>query len=224
MPGDDPTDFADGFSSPACLMHEVDPVYMGLSPEGNSNSDVAPWRQAERKRLINARMDISFARRDAFTADIAAKLDDIIGDASGKSVSFFWPFKGEPDLRQWMAVVTAKGGTTLLPVVIAKGQPLVFRSWKTGEKLEPGVWNIPVPTNGTECVPDIVIAPVVGFDTACFRLGYGGGFFDRTLARFRHSLLAIGVGYEQQSIASIRPQPHDIPMDIVVTEHRVLYR
>lgn len=220
MSGDDPDDVPNP-SSPACLMHEVDAVYMGLSPSGG---DIAAWRQGERKRLIEARMALSFATRDAYAADIAAKLDGIIGDTAGRTVSAFWPFRGEPDLRNWMAAISTKGGTTLLPVVVGKGKPLTFRSWAPGEKLEPGVWNIPMPAGGVEAIPDIVIAPVVGFDASCFRLGYGGGFFDRTLAQFRHSPLVIGVGYEQQAIPSIRPQPHDIPMDIIVTERRVRYR
>jgi 5-formyltetrahydrofolate cyclo-ligase len=67
-------------------------------------------------------------------------------------------------------------------------------------------------------VPDIVIAPVVGFDQACYRLGYGGGFFDLTLARMKNSPLKLGVGYRQQALVTIHPQPNDIPMDMVITE------
>jgi 5-formyltetrahydrofolate cyclo-ligase len=80
-----------------------------------------------------------------------------------------------------------------------------------------GLWKIPYPAEGAEIVPRVVPAPLVGFDKDCFRLGYGGGFFDRTLARFPTKPLVIGVGYPNALIRTIFPQPHDIPMDWVVT-------
>ena len=83
-----------------------------------------------------------------------------------------------------MQTVLEGGGRCALPVVVEKKAPLVFRLWKPGGRLVPGVWNIPIPADGDEVLPDVVIAPVVGFDSACYRLGYGGGFFDRTLAHF----------------------------------------
>jgi 5-formyltetrahydrofolate cyclo-ligase len=72
--------------------------------------------------------------------------------------------------------------------------------------------------------PDIVIAPVVGFDRACYRLGYGGGFFDRTLAAFSRRPRIIGVGYAPQEIGTIYPQAHDVPMDMIVTEAGIVAR
>ena len=81
-----------------------------------------------------------------------------------------------------MASVIERGGTVALPVVVEKARPLIFRAYRPGDRLEKGVWNIPVPADGAAVTPDIVIAPLVGFDGGKFRLGYGGGFFDRTLA------------------------------------------
>ena len=94
-----------------------------------------------------------------------------------------------------MQVVLEGGGRCALPVVVEKKAPLVFRLWEPGGRLVPGVWNIPIPADGDEVLPDVVIAPVVGFDSACYRLGYGGGFFDRTLAALPHrpSQLALGM-------------------------------
>jgi 5,10-methenyltetrahydrofolate synthetase len=83
--------------------------------------------------------------------------------------------------------------------------------------LERGIWNIPVPAKGDEVIPTVTIAPLVGFDAACFRLGYGGGYFDRTLASLESRPTVIGVGYAFAAIATIRPQRHDIPMDWIVT-------
>jgi 5,10-methenyltetrahydrofolate synthetase len=95
---------------------------------------------------------------------------------------------------------------------------LIFRTWTPSEPLERGIGGIPVPTGGDTVVPDILLAPVVGFDSACFRLGYGGGYFDRTLAAVRCRPRVFGVGYACLRIPTIHPQPHDVPMDVVVTE------
>jgi len=212
------------FASPAYLMHAINPAYSGVSSSEVAGSDILAWRQTERQRLIDERKALSSTQRDEHTRSVAANLDQVIGDVAGKHVSMFWPFLGEPDLRGWMATLTARGAMCLLPVVVAKAKPLVFRSWRMGERLERGVWNIPVPAEGTQAVPDIVIAPVVGFDADCFRLGYGGGFFDRTLAYLDRKPLAIGVGFESQKIRTIHPLAHDIPMDVIITDTGVRYR
>ncbi|TWB53658.1 5,10-methenyltetrahydrofolate synthetase [Rhizobium sp. ERR 922] len=212
------------YASPACMLHEVDPAYSGISPDEDRISDIFAWRRTERQRLIGERKALPIAKRDEYTGAIATYLDQIVTDIDGKHISLFWPFSGEPDLRGWMAALTARGADCLLPVVVAKAEPLIFRSWKTGERLERGVWNIPVPAEGRQAVPDIVIAPLVGFDPACYRLGYGGGFFDRTLAALERKPLVIGVGFESQRIDTIRPLAHDIPMDVIVTQAGPRYR
>ena len=94
--------------------------------------------------------------------------------------------------------------------------------YRPGDRLEKGVWNIPIPAEGTPVIPDVVLAPVVGFDPQNYRLGYGGGFFDRTLAALPAKPLVIGLGYASQAIATIYPQPHDIAMDRIVTETQTL--
>ncbi|WP_112603082.1 5-formyltetrahydrofolate cyclo-ligase (plasmid) [Rhizobium sp. WW22] len=206
------------YASPACMLHEVDPAYSSISPHESRISDIFAWRKMQRQRLIDDRKALPSAQRKAYTRSIADHLDQIVGDVSGKCISLFWPFLGESDLREWMAAATARGADCLLPVVVAKATPLVFRSWKMGERLERGVWNIPVPAEGKEAIPDIVIAPLVGFDPYCYRLGYGGGFFDRTLAALERKPLVIGVGFESQAIDTIRPLAHDIPMDVIITQ------
>jgi len=113
--------------------------------------------------------------------------------------------------------MSARGVRVALPVALALGQPLVFREWQPNARMARGLWKIPYPAEGADVVPSVVIAPLVGFDKQCFRLGYGGGFFDRTLAGFEAAPLVIGVGYASALIATIFPQPHDIPMDWIVT-------
>jgi 5-formyltetrahydrofolate cyclo-ligase len=178
--------------------------------------EIAAWRKAERERLIAARLGIPADERARMAKNVARRLDVIIGPIGGRLVSLYWPFRGEPDLRPWMADVAARGGRTALPLVVEKARPLEFRAWQAGDPLEKGVWNIPVPAQGGPVLPDIVIAPLVGFDGGNFRLGYGGGFFDRTIAAMPRMPLVIGVGYAMQRIETICPQPHDIPMDAIV--------
>jgi 5,10-methenyltetrahydrofolate synthetase len=86
-----------------------------------------------------------------------------------------------------------------LPVALAVGRPLLFREWRPGAPMARGLWKIPHPAEGAEIVPTVVLAPVVGFDPACYRLGYGGGFFDRTLAQMAGDPLVIGLGFPQAS-------------------------
>ena len=184
-------------------------------------AEVMAWRKLERERLIGARLAADNAQRAAWSAAITESLLHVIGSVDGRIVSAYWPFRGEPDLRPFMMRVTELGGTCALPVVIEKGRPLAFRSWKEGEALARGVWNIPVPAGGAPVVPDVAIAPVVGFDRQSYRLGYGGGFFDRTLAALSPRPRVFGVGYELQALETIHPLDHDIPMLAIVTEQGV---
>ena len=115
-------------------------------------------------------------------------------------------------------MVVAQGRVIALPVVVDKKGPLEYRAWKPGEALIAGVWDIPIPERRDIVVPATVLAPLVGFDRACYRLGYGGGYFDRTLAALLPRPVAIGVGFAFQEIATIHPQDFDIPMDALVTE------
>ena len=214
-------DNPDGFSSPACFMHEVDPAYMGLAGTGET---VKKWRKGERRRLIDRRASLNADEREQKSLRIRQNLDRLLPEVSGQSISLYWPFLGEPDLRGWLAAASASGATCLLPVVSEKGKPLRFRSWRAGEELTRGVLNIPVPLHGDERQPDIVIAPVVGFDAQCYRLGFGGGYFDRTLAVLHPTPIVIGVGFDFQQIETIRPQSHDIPMDAIVTDTDIRFR
>jgi 5,10-methenyltetrahydrofolate synthetase len=118
-----------------------------------------------------------------------------------------------------MEQVDAGGGRCALPVVVERHAPLVFRTWRPGAPMASGIWNIPVPADGVDVLPDIVVSPVVGFDPACYRLGYGGGYYDRTLAGMARRPLVIGVGFAMSAVSTIHPLPHDIPMQFIVTEH-----
>lgn len=217
------------YASPPCLLDEVDPAYSGLTPprstgQSQPEPSLTEWRRAERARLIAARLALSARARNTLARRIAGHLDGLIGDPAGVLVSGYWPFRGEPDLRDWFRDLRERRGLVALPVVAGRGKPLLFRLWRKGDRLERGVWNIPAPAAGEPVFPRIVIAPLVGFDAAGYRLGYGGGFFDRTLAALPPSTIAIGVGYDQAEMATIHPHGFDIPMRYIVTENGIRFR
>lgn len=224
MIGQDDDEDPGTYASSPCMMHELDPHMAGLvhAVDPRRHTDVTRWRKAERRRLIGERLAIDADLRRDNAREISVRLREIIGDVRDITVSAYWPFRGEPDLRELMAAIAAEGGRCALPVVVERHQPLVFRRWMPGEPLEKGIWNIPVPAAGAEVVPDVVVAPVVGFDPDSYRLGYGGGFFDRTLAALPGRPRVLGVGYARQAIPTIHPKPHDIAMDLIVTESAVV--
>ncbi len=204
-------------SSP-CLLHELGANDSDhVDPE--QTRDVARWRKVERERLLKARSRLSPQRRADDTAAIVRRLGELLAHSRAQppGVSVYWPIRGEPDLRSWMATLFTSGVRVALPVAVAWARPLVFRAWHPRVRMARGLWNIPYPAEGEMIVPSIVIAPLVGFDRQGYRLGYGGGFFDRTLARLSPKPLALGVGYSEAELPTIYPQPHDIPMDWLIT-------
>jgi 5-formyltetrahydrofolate cyclo-ligase len=142
-----------------------------------------------------------------------------------KIVSAFFPYKSEIDTRPLLGKLAGEGWTTCLPIVIALGEPLVFRRWLPGEPTIAGVWDIPRPTCDAPIVePDVLLVPMMAFDARGFRLGYGGGFYDRTLEllRSKKPIIAIGVAYAAQEVDSVVHDAHDQALDYVLTEKGVL--
>jgi 5-formyltetrahydrofolate cyclo-ligase len=215
MPGTrDPEDEEPG-GSPPCFLHEIGPD--GALVDAQQARDVALWRKAERLRLIALRCALAAQDRELRTAAIARKLDEMLAVRSNEVVSAYWPIRAEPDLRPWMREACVRGLRVALPVAVELGQPMTFREWRPDAAMARGLWKIPYPADGPEVSPTTVLAPLVGFDAACYRLGYGGGFFDRTLTVMVRKPVVIGLGYPQLRIATIFPQRHDIPMDWIVT-------
>ena len=205
------------FASPPCFMHELDPSYLGMPADPQQARDVARWRKCERERLIAARLAMPADERLEHAARMANDLDAFIATAPETIISVYWPVRGEPDLRPWMTALCKKGVRTALPAVAGEGLPLLFREWHSGAQMKPGFGYIPFPAGGAAVLPTILVAPLVGFDAAGYRLGYGRGFLDRTLAHLHSRPLAIGVGYPIGLISTIYPQAQDIPMDWIVT-------
>jgi 5-formyltetrahydrofolate cyclo-ligase len=136
-------------------------------------------------------------------------------------VSGFYPVDSEIDVRPLLGRLAGDGWVPSLPVVIAKHQPLEFRRWYPGEPTVMGRWEIPRPADSAALVePDVLLVPMLAFDKAGYRLGYGGGFYDRTLAllRSRKKVLAVGAAYAAQEIDAVPRDGHDQPLDFIMTE------
>jgi 5-formyltetrahydrofolate cyclo-ligase len=188
-----------------------------------ASDDVNAWRKVERARLIAAREALDAEALERFRQRIDAHLWRSFPGLASAKLAFCWPIRNEYDARGLTQRLRDRGAVTALPVVVAAGQPLLFREWHPGVALASGPLGIPYPVDSDPVVPTAVLVPMNGWDDTGHRLGYGGGFFDRTLAGLTPRAVAIGVGYELARIKSIRPQGWDVPMDWVVTE-RGTYR
>lgn len=212
------------FASPPCMAAEVDLGYFDpLAVDPEQARDVARWRRVERKRLREARRKLSSSQRTIASAAMMAGLDRLFAahfaEMGDGVVAFYLPIKDEPDLRPLMVEMQASGRSIALPLVETRAAPLVFRLWTPETRMERGHWNIPVPPrDAPEVMPDVVLAPLMGWDCEGYRLGYGGGYFDRTLAALSPRPYSIGVGLAAAKLPTIYPQPHDIPMDVILTE------
>jgi 5-formyltetrahydrofolate cyclo-ligase len=181
-------------------------------------SEIQGWRKETRARLLARRQALSRPERDRVQVMVIDLLRRHVPALRDACIGFCWPFKGEIDLRGLVGDCIESGATAALPVVAERARPLEYRAWGPRAKLERGVWGIPVPAERRVVQPTILLAPLVGFDSAGYRLGYGGGYHDRTLAAMEPRPLAIGVGYELGRLDTIHPQPHDVAMDAIVTE------
>jgi 5-formyltetrahydrofolate cyclo-ligase len=187
-------------------------------------SEVAAWRKNERTRLLRERGALAEDLLADMRRRIDCHLERAFPDLAHGTLAFCWPYRNEYDARHLAAALRRRGATTALPVVVAPKTPLIFRRWHPGIPLDKGPLGIPYPVDSPEVLPDSVLLPMVGWDGDGYRLGYGGAFFDRTLAALEKRPRVIGVVYEQAYLKTIHPQPHDIPVDFVVTERGVYRR
>lgn len=182
------------------------------------------WRRAQRERLIQARLALDPATVQRWRKHIDRILERAFPGLAGRRVAFCWPIKNEYDARHFAKTLRERGSLTALPAVVAPKQPLVFREWHPGVALAKGALDIPYPEGSPEVVPEAVLLPMNGWDDQGYRLGYGAGFFDRTLAALTKRPVVIGVSYEQARLPTIHPQAWDIPVDYLVTERGVYRR
>lgn len=180
---------------------------------------MAQTKAAARAEALRRRAEIQCAGQGAAT-DV---LRDVLRAHSGLVLAGYVPMRGEIDPRPAMA---AHAGPVAVPVVTGPAQPLAFRAWHPDAVLVPGAFGALIPRDGAWLVPSVLIVPLLAFDAAGYRLGYGGGFYDRTLEQLRKAgdVLAIGFAFAAQEVASVPREATDQPLDLIVTERGVLHR
>jgi 5-formyltetrahydrofolate cyclo-ligase len=184
--------------------------------------EVRTWRKATRARLLAERQALHADERERIAARVRATVLELLDGRLPRALGIYWPIKGEMNLVPVAEAVLAAGGRVGLPVVVRKAAPVEFWSWRRGERLVRGEWDIPVPKRRDLVEPELLIVPLVGFDRRGYRLGYGAGFYDRTLAAALPRPRTIAVGFATAQLDTIHPQPHDIPMDTLVTEDGIV--
>ncbi len=171
-----------------------------------------------RQALIGRRLSLDSAVRKTMGERAKRHLLETVDLRRFETLGVYWPVRGEIDVRDLAIEHLKSGGRVALPVVVTKAAPVEFWSWRPEMPMTRGVWNIPIPEQCEVLKPDALIVPLVGFDPQRFRLGYGGGYYDRTIAAAARRPYCVGLGYEQGRLDSIFPQPHDIAMDLTVTD------
>jgi 5-formyltetrahydrofolate cyclo-ligase len=182
-------------------------------------------RTALREALLEARRRQSAQGRRAANDALVARLEALLGDVAGEAIAIYWPFRGEPRLEPLPERWTRAGARLALPVVAARAQPLRFVAWRPGDPTVPGAMGIPRPAHDDALRPTLLVVPCLGFDARGYRLGYGGGYYDRSLAQLdadgATAPRAIGVAWDDALIERFEPLPTDRPLDAVVTPSRV---
>ena len=178
-----------------------------------------------RKQALARRRALDAATRDAFSARLTARGLALARGWRPTVVSAFYPIQNEPDTLALLAALAAEGFATALPVTVSRSQPLTFRHWRPGEPTIPGEMNIPEPPPEAEAVdPDLLFVPLAVFDRRGHRIGYGAGHYDRTLARLRtlKPIHAVGIAYSVCEAAAVPDEPHDQPLDFILTERELI--
>lgn len=192
-----------------------------LSPlPAPADAEIAALRKNLRKARIAAREALPATDHAALNARLQQHLDALIATLAPRRLAFCWPWRAEPDLIAWVGhwLAADAGRQAALPVVRTPAAPMEFLRWQPDTPLTTDRHGIPIPAGTEALTPDVLVVPLNVFDRHGFRLGYGGGYFDRTLAALVPAPLTIGVAFELARADTVWPQPHDQPMDWLVTE------
>lgn len=181
-------------------------------------NEIRAWRSSMRKTLLDSRTAMTPGARKAIGIRAKQHLLTAVQWPCSAVLGIYWPIRGEIDVLDIARQHIDAGGTVALPVVTHRNAAVEFWRWHPLARMQRGFWNIPVPADPEPVCPDLLIVPLVGHDAAGYRLGYGGGYYDRTLAALDPRPLRVGIGYAEAVLDTIHPQPHDIPMSFIVTE------
>jgi 5-formyltetrahydrofolate cyclo-ligase len=189
-----------------------------------SSSDIEQTKAALRSEAVARRDALPAEARQAAGETIAAR-EFPLALAAGTIVSGFMPMKSEINPLPLLRKLAERGAALALPAVPGRGKPLIMRAWQWGEPLNSGVWGIREPKpDAKEVDPDILLVPLLLFDRQGYRLGYGGGYYDRTIAglRARKPVIAVGIAFSAQEVESVPITPRDVRLDLVLTEREVI--
>jgi len=192
-------------------------------PSSEHTADSSVFRAALRRERLAARIALDETIHARLSARIESGLEALLAPLPPQTLAFCAPMRKEFDARQLATRLIERGWLIAMPVVVAAAAPMIFRRWTPEARMAVDRHGIPVPAAGEEVSPSIVLLPLVAFDPQGYRLGYGGGYFDRTLAALVPRPLAIGVGFELGRVADIGPRAHDIPLDATVTEAGIVH-
>jgi len=189
-------------------------------PSARLSDEIRTEKKSLRATMKQIRAE-AVARHGAGAASrIAAHGIAFAGVVRPAWVSGFLPIGEELDPAPLMLRLAGEGYGLCLPVMEAKGQPLLFRAWQPGDRLEEVMWGIrePLPS-APQVEPDVLLSPLLAFDASGYRLGYGGGFYDRTLARLRSlkPVVAIGLAMDEQRVDAVPHADYDERLDWVLT-------
>lgn len=173
-------------------------------------------RQNLRELMKQKRTQLAAATRAEFSSAIVKHLRDSLKLKKGDTVGFCTPIQNEPDILPLVLHWQEQGVITAMAKVVAKNAPLFFIPWRQNEALCSDACGILAPLSNKGVIPQILLIPLLAFDSQGFRLGYGGGYFDRTLAE--HNFYAVGIGYEMNRVVSIFAQKHDKKLNAIATE------
>jgi len=178
-------------------------------------------RATLRREKIAARLAMSAAAHRAANVAIQHHLTEFLLPLKIGTIAFCMPIRAEADCRPLVEHLIALGWQAAMPAVIKLDAPMECRVWWPAAPMTADPYGIPVPATEVSAHPDVMLLPLVAFDAAGYRLGYGGGYFDRTLAAMNPRPLAIGVGFDLAAVQDIHPERHDIPLDLIVTENGI---
>lgn len=187
---------------------------------GLGDRDVSKAKSALRRDMAAKRSETEMRAVDA-TSRLTSLLTGALAPSAGTIVSGYWPMRDEIDPRPTLSALAARGCRTCLPTMREIGQPLLFRAWDWGDPLITAAFGVQEPEPSAEEVePDILLVPMLAFDRSGMRLGYGGGFYDRTLARLRgrHAVRAIGIAFAAQEVEAVPADTFDAALDGICTE------
>jgi 5,10-methenyltetrahydrofolate synthetase len=176
------------------------------------------FRAALRREKIAARLALPAEQHGSASQRILDRLSQLLQPRPSGTIAFCWPVRAEVDCRALMLDLIRAGWQVAMPTVTTLGAPMQYRVWEPDAPMTTDPYGIPIPKAEKSATPDVVLLPLVACDPNGYRLGYGGGYFDRTLAANVPHPLAIGVGFELAIVPNIHPEPHDMPLDIIVTE------